>query len=142
MSSQITSQGTTIEDELRAMILMSNLPSSWETFVTTVQRFNDNPQVLRSHECNPDKSSSEKVFHQRLGRRSLRSTRFDRPIEQSGKKFFPTTDKSAKPKQVPGNLNLQLLQETGTHQGRLLGTKVKGVTGMRRSTTSALQSRY
>ena len=36
LSSQITSQGTTIEDELRAMILMSSLPSSWETFVTTV----------------------------------------------------------------------------------------------------------
>ena len=34
LSSQITSQGTTIEDELRAMILMSSLPS-WETFVTT-----------------------------------------------------------------------------------------------------------
>ena len=29
-------QGTAIEDELRAMILMSSLPSSWETFVTTV----------------------------------------------------------------------------------------------------------
>ena len=36
LSSQIMSQGTTIEDELRAMILMSNFPSSWETFVTTV----------------------------------------------------------------------------------------------------------
>ena len=36
LSSQISSQGTTIEDELRAMILMSSLPSSWETFVTTV----------------------------------------------------------------------------------------------------------
>ena len=36
ISSQITSQGTTIKDELRAMILMSSLPSSWETFVTTV----------------------------------------------------------------------------------------------------------
>ena len=36
LSSQITSQGMTIEDELRAMILMSSLPSSWETFVTTV----------------------------------------------------------------------------------------------------------
>ena len=36
LSSQISSQGTTIEDELKAMILMSSLPSSWETFVTTV----------------------------------------------------------------------------------------------------------
>ena len=36
LSSQISSQGTAIEDELRAMILRSNLPSSWETFVTTV----------------------------------------------------------------------------------------------------------
>ena len=34
LSSQISSQGTTIEDELRAMILMSTLPSSWENFVT------------------------------------------------------------------------------------------------------------
>ena len=40
VSSQILSQGTTIEDELRAMILMSSLPSSRETFVTTVQCFN------------------------------------------------------------------------------------------------------
>ena len=36
LSSQILSQGTEIEDELRAMLLMSTLPSSWETFVTTV----------------------------------------------------------------------------------------------------------
>ena len=36
LSSQISSQGTTIEDELRAMLLMSSLPSSWGTFVTTV----------------------------------------------------------------------------------------------------------
>ena len=36
LSSQISSQGTTIKNELRAMILMSSLPSSWETFVTTV----------------------------------------------------------------------------------------------------------
>ena len=36
LSSQISSQGTTIQDELRAMILMSSLPSSWETFITTV----------------------------------------------------------------------------------------------------------
>ena len=35
LSSQISSQGTTIEDELRAMILMSSFPS-WETFITTV----------------------------------------------------------------------------------------------------------
>ena len=36
LSSQISAQGTTIEDELRAMLLMSSLPSSWETFVTIV----------------------------------------------------------------------------------------------------------
>ena len=36
VSSQISSQGTEIKDELRAIILMSSLPSSWETFVTTV----------------------------------------------------------------------------------------------------------
>ena len=36
LSSQISAQGTTIEDELRAMLLMSSLPPSWETFVTTV----------------------------------------------------------------------------------------------------------
>ena len=36
LSSPISSQGTAIEDELRAMILMSSLPSSWETFLTTV----------------------------------------------------------------------------------------------------------
>ena len=36
LSSQISSQATKIEDELRAMILMSSLPSSSKTFVTTV----------------------------------------------------------------------------------------------------------
>ena len=36
LSSQISAQGTTIEDELRAMLFMSSLPLSWETFVTTV----------------------------------------------------------------------------------------------------------
>ena len=36
LSSQISSQVKTIEDELRAMILMSSLPSSSETFFTTV----------------------------------------------------------------------------------------------------------
>ena len=36
VSTQILAQGTTIENELRAMPLMSSLHSSWETFVTTV----------------------------------------------------------------------------------------------------------
>ena len=36
LSSQMSAQGTTNEDELRAMLLMSSLPSSWETFVTIV----------------------------------------------------------------------------------------------------------
>ena len=36
LNSQISAQGTTIEDELRSMLLMSSLPSAWETFVTTV----------------------------------------------------------------------------------------------------------
>ena len=36
LSSQISAQGKTIKDELRAMLLMSSLPSSWETFFTTV----------------------------------------------------------------------------------------------------------
>ena len=34
--SEYESQRTTIEDELRAMLLMSSLPFSWETFITTV----------------------------------------------------------------------------------------------------------
>ena len=36
LNSQISAQGTTIEDELKAMLLMSSLPPSWETFFTTV----------------------------------------------------------------------------------------------------------
>ena len=31
---QLSSQGMIIEEELRALILMSNLPFSWETFIT------------------------------------------------------------------------------------------------------------
>ena len=34
--SQISTQGMMIEDELKSMLLMSSLPPSWETFVTTV----------------------------------------------------------------------------------------------------------
>ena len=36
LSFKVLAQGTKIEDELRAMLLMSSLPPSWETFVTTV----------------------------------------------------------------------------------------------------------
>jgi hypothetical protein len=34
--SQVLAQGMTIDDELKALLLMSSLPPSWETFVTTV----------------------------------------------------------------------------------------------------------
>jgi hypothetical protein len=34
--SQLSVQGKTIDDELKALLLMSSLPPSWETFVTTV----------------------------------------------------------------------------------------------------------
>ena len=96
---------------------MSSLPSSWETFVTTVS----NADWRQEH--NPDWSSSEEVFRKRLGRRSLCSTRFGGPTEQQRKKLSTTVDKSAKPEQVPGQPNLQLLQETQTHQSRLSRTQ-------------------
>ena len=34
--SHISTQGMTIDDELKALLLMSNLSHSWETFITTV----------------------------------------------------------------------------------------------------------
>ena len=34
INSQILAQGMTIDDELKALLLMSSLPMSWETFVT------------------------------------------------------------------------------------------------------------
>jgi hypothetical protein len=34
--SELPAQGMTIDDELKALLLMSNLPPSWATFVTTV----------------------------------------------------------------------------------------------------------
>jgi hypothetical protein len=34
--SQLLAQGMTIDDELKALLLMSSLPPSWETFVTTL----------------------------------------------------------------------------------------------------------
>jgi hypothetical protein len=34
--SQLSAQGMTIDDKLKALLLMSSLPPSWETFVTTV----------------------------------------------------------------------------------------------------------
>ena len=36
VSSQILAQGTTIENELKAMLFMSSLPPLWETIITTV----------------------------------------------------------------------------------------------------------
>ena len=36
LSCQITTQGKIIEDELKAILLMSSLPLSWETFVSIV----------------------------------------------------------------------------------------------------------
>ena len=36
LNPQISAEGTTIEDELKAMLVMSSLPPSWETFVTTL----------------------------------------------------------------------------------------------------------
>ena len=33
---QLSSQGMTIEEELCALVLLSGLPPSWETFVTTI----------------------------------------------------------------------------------------------------------
>ena len=36
INSQISAQGMTINDELKALLFMSNLPPSWETFVTPV----------------------------------------------------------------------------------------------------------
>ena len=36
LSSQILAEGMIIEDELKAMLFMSSLPSSWETFITIV----------------------------------------------------------------------------------------------------------
>ena len=36
LSSQLSAQGVTIEDELKALILMSSLPLSWETYITIV----------------------------------------------------------------------------------------------------------
>jgi hypothetical protein len=34
--SQLSAQGMMIDDELKALLLMSSLPPSWETFITTV----------------------------------------------------------------------------------------------------------
>jgi hypothetical protein len=36
ITSQLSAQGMTINDELKALFLMSSLPPSWETFVMTV----------------------------------------------------------------------------------------------------------
>ena len=124
LSSQISSQGTTIEDELREMILMGSRPSSWETFITTV--CNASTTAIKYSEVTSailTKATRRKSFTKDSAEEAYRSTRFDRPIKQPGKKFFPIAEQSAKPEQVPGQPNLQLLQETGTHQSRLSGTQ-------------------
>ena len=112
-------------------------------------------KVLRSHERNPDRSSSEKVFRKRLGRRSLCSTRFDRTIEQPGKKFFLTSDKPAKPEQVPRQPNLHTQSQLPGNRDTSkpisahsksrptkLSERIRRLAGMSRSITSALRSKF
>ena len=126
LSSQISSQGNDNRGWTKSNVAHEQSPLFMGNFRhNRVQCFDNRRQVLRSHERNPDWSNLEKVFHKRLGRGSLCSTRFNRPIEQPWKKFFPTAEQLAKPEQVSGQPNLQLLQETGTHQRRFPGTEVK-----------------
>ena len=116
LSSQISSQGTTIKDELRAMILMSSVPSSWETFVTTV--CNTSTTAIKYSEVTSailTEAARRKSFAKDSADEAYVVQGSSRPIEQPGKKFFPTAEQSAKPEQVPGQPNMQLLQETRTH---------------------------
>ena len=135
-----------MEDKLKVILAVSNIPPSWEAFITIV--WDASTASIKyeflNHELELDWSSSEKIICKRFRHWRLRSTRFGRPTEQSRKKFFPTAEKCSKLEQVPGKSNLQLLQETQTYQGRLprmikLNKLIRMVANMTRLATSALQ---
>ena len=116
-----------------------------------VQCFYDYHQVLRSHKCNPDRSRSEKVFHQRLGRRSLRSTRFDIPSNNRGRSSsWPPTNQRSRSKsretrickycKKPGHIKADYrLLRSKTNKAQRADQRSNR---MRKLTTSALQPRY
>ena len=88
ISSQISSQGTIIEDELRAMILMS-----WETFVTTM--CNASKTAIKYSEVTSailTEAAPRKSFTKDSAEEAYVVQGSTRPIEQPGKKFFPTAE--------------------------------------------------
>ena len=95
---------------MRAMLLMSSLPLSWETFVTTM--CNASTIAVKYSEVTSailTEATQRKSFAKDSADEALCSTRFGRLTEKPRKKFFPTADKSLKPELVPGQPNLQLL---------------------------------
>mgnify|MGYP006970556385 CR=1 FL=1 len=91
----------TIEDNLKAMTLMSSLAPSWETFVTIV--CNASTIVIEYSkvtsatltEADRTKSLAKKTAIDAYVVQSLATTK------QSRKKFFPTVKQSTMSKQVP-----------------------------------------
>ena len=88
-NSQILAQETTIQDELKVMLLMSRFPPSWETFVTTV--CNASIVAMKYIEIMSSiltEATRRKSFVHDLAKRRIFSTGFRRLTKQPGKKFL------------------------------------------------------
>ena len=150
--SQISSQGTTIEDELRAMILMSSLPSSWETFVTTVCNASTTTikysevtsailtEAAQRKSFTKDSAEEAYVVQGSNDRSNNRGRSSSRPPNNQRSRSKSRETQICNYCKKPGHIkaDYRALKSKGTKLREL----IRGVTGMRRSTTSALQPRY
>jgi hypothetical protein len=98
----------TIDNELKALLLMSSLPLSWETFVTTV--CNTSATAVKYCETKSSilsKDDRRKTFVQNSASEAytVQSTG-DRT---SWKKFLVRAECDEKPKQVQGFTDMQIL---------------------------------
>ena len=70
-----------IEEDLRALVLMSSLPPSWETKGAVIQHFETKSSILME-------AAQRKSFVHDLAKRRIFSTGFRRLTKQPGKKFL------------------------------------------------------
>ena len=86
-----------IDDEPNALLLMNNLPPSWESFVTTVN--NASTTAVKYSEV----KSSKKNVRSRFDKRCFYDAEYRWPNDQSWKKFCSSIDQYEESKQVKGN---------------------------------------
>ena len=152
LRSQISAKGTTIKDELREMLLMSSLPSSWETFITTV--CNASKTVVKYSEVTSAiltevarrksfaKDSEDEAYlvqgsTDRSNNRRRRSSRL--PTNQRSWSSPGTTE----PTIIARNRDTSKpIAAQSKPKPTKLNERIRRVAGMRRSITSTLQPKH